>query len=208
MRMDPMNHGLGEVRLEAGYIQLAAPYIGARSREDIFNITESPAMDPWRLRSGYDRPIPRRIAEQVGLPRNMFGQLKLASALEFPPPVIPLGKGLRREFYRYLVQHGVLSRLECWLLPLARRWNAIMLTTYTQSRRHMWNYYLQRGLGKLLRRRVDFPLLWPRLNGSIYCFCVNRRINDYRAALMSTNGALAVADGISDEPVSVEGSNN
>jgi len=34
----------------------------------------------WRYRGTYDRPIPRRIAEEAGIPRNAFGQKKLAAA--------------------------------------------------------------------------------------------------------------------------------
>ncbi|MGO4526451.1 hypothetical protein AB4097_16505 [Microvirga sp. 2MCAF35] len=34
----------------------------------------------WRYRGTYDRPIPRRIAEEAGIPRQAFGQKKLAAA--------------------------------------------------------------------------------------------------------------------------------
>ncbi|WP_114946227.1 hypothetical protein [Microvirga calopogonii] len=34
----------------------------------------------WRYRGTYDRPIPRRIAEEAGVPRSVFGQKKLAAA--------------------------------------------------------------------------------------------------------------------------------
>ena len=34
----------------------------------------------WRTHSGYDRPIARRIAEEMGVPREAFGQRKLAAA--------------------------------------------------------------------------------------------------------------------------------
>lgn len=181
MRVDLGNHGLSEVRLEAGYVQLAFPYIGARSRESIFRITESAEMEPWRLGTTYDRPIPRRIAEQAGLPRTMFGQVKMASVLEYPAPVLPVGKGLREDYQRFLIDSRVLTRFECWLLPLVRRWNAIVGTT--SPRRHRWNYYLQRAVSRLLRRGYSFPIIWRRLNGAIFCFCVNRRVGDYGAAL-------------------------
>jgi len=181
MRGDLGNHGLTEVRLQSGYVQLAFPYIGARRREDIFRITESEEMDPWRLRTEYDRPIPRRLAEQAGLPRSMFGQVKMASVLEFPPPTIPIGTSLHRAFLEFLIDRRLLSRLECRLLPVVRRWNATIICT--SPHRHIWNYYLQRAVSKILRRPFAFPLIWQRLNGTAYCFCVNRRIEDYRVAL-------------------------
>lgn len=190
MRLDLGNHGLTEVRLEGGYVQLAFPYIGARSRESIFRITESAEMDPWRLGTSYDRPIPRRLAEQAGIPRPMFGQTKMASVLEYPAPIVPKGRHLRSEFRRFLVDNLILSRLQCTLLPLVRRWNAIVGTT--SPHRHVWSYYLQRAASRLLRRKYAFPFIWRHLNGAIFCFCVNRRIGDYCAALRdhgSSHGA-------------------
>ena len=34
-------------------------------------------MRPWSVGGGYDRPIPRRIAEEAGVPRQHFGQRKM-----------------------------------------------------------------------------------------------------------------------------------
>lgn len=44
-------------------------------------IAKSEAMRPWRLNTEYDRPIPRRIAEEAGVPRELFGQKKQAAAM-------------------------------------------------------------------------------------------------------------------------------
>lgn len=181
VRGDLGNHGLTEVRLEAGYIQLAFPYIGARSRADILKITESLEMTPWRLNNAYDRPIPRRLAEEAGLSRAEFGQVKMASVLEYPAPVTPVGAALRREYLAFLVRHRMLSGLGVRLLPLAQRWNVLIGTT--SPRRHVWNYYLQRLISKLSGRPYSFPTALGRLSGTIFCFCVNQRINDYQRAL-------------------------
>jgi hypothetical protein len=69
-KLDLGAHGLTEVRLRAGYVQAAIPYIGARRRVEIVRITESSEMDSWRLGTSYDRPIARRIAEQAGVARQ------------------------------------------------------------------------------------------------------------------------------------------
>lgn len=191
MRGDLGNHGLTEVRLQAGYVQLALPYIGARSREDIFRITESEEMEPWRMHTDYDRPIPRRMAELTGLHREHFGQVKMASLLEFPAPVIPVDPDLRHEYLAFLMEQGVLSRWQARLLPLVRRWNATVWTT--SPRRHAWNYYLQRAISKLMGRHFTFPQVWTRLNGSIFCFCVNKRIEDYRQAISASTKGEATA---------------
>lgn len=180
MRADLGNHGLTEVRLSAGYVQVPFPYIGARRRESIFRITHAPEMGPWRLNTAYDRPIARRLAEETGLPRLAFGQTKMASVLEFPFPVVPVGDPLRLEFLNFLVGNRLIRRWQLALLPLARRWNAIVWNT--SPRRHAWSYYSQRLIGKAVGRPFAFPFAFARLNGAIFCFCVNRRIEDYRSA--------------------------
>jgi len=180
-RWDLGTHSLTEVRLQAGYVQLAFPYIGAINRVDILRITESEEMGPWQLGNDYDRPIPRRLAEEAGLERNMFGQRKMASALEHPFPTIPVNKQLRHNYLEFLIQDKILTRWQMHLLPLARWWNAIVWTT--SPRRHIWNYYLQRALSKLLRKQFNFPLVWRQLNNALFCFCVNQRIKDYRSKL-------------------------
>lgn len=181
MRGDLSNHGLTEVRLQAGYVQLAFPFIGARRRSDIFRITQSPEMAPWRLHTDYDRPIPRRLAEEAGVPRAQFGQVKMASLLEYPAPIIPVDPALRKAYLEFLVDQGILFRLQTHLLPWVRRWNAMLWMTSPQ--RHAWSYYFQRMVSKLLRRPFAFSSVLTRLNGSIFCFCVNKRQEDYRQAL-------------------------
>lgn len=178
VRGDLGGHAMTESRLQAGYVQLSFPFIGARSRQDIFAITMSEEMNPWRLNIKYDRPIPRRIAEEAGLPRHMFGQIKMASLVETPSPVTPLGESLRKEYLKYLRTEKILSRMQILLLPWIRKWNGML--RMTSPRRHRWNYYLQRLISKLIRRDFYFPSVWSKLNGEIFCFCVNKRAREYR----------------------------
>lgn len=179
-RVDLGNHGMTELRLEAGYVQLAFPFIGARSREDIVRITESREMDAWRLGTSYDRPIPRRIAEEGGVPREVFGQVKMASVLELPPPPVPLDPSLRSEFFDFLAEHRILvaGRL---LLPLVRRWNAVVCTV--SPTRHRWAYWIQRAICRILGRSQPLPLLFMRLESTLFCFCVNKRTSEYALVL-------------------------
>lgn len=70
-------HSLGEFRLRVGFVNLPLPYIGALHGPAIYRISHSDEMLPWKLgTSTYDRPIARRIAEEAGVPREMFGQRK------------------------------------------------------------------------------------------------------------------------------------
>jgi hypothetical protein len=82
--------------LHIGYVP---PYIGARSRKSLFDLANSEAMRPWSIGGTYDRPIPRRLGEDAGVPRDRFGQRKLATIVEFLPPYLPYGAPLRREFF-------------------------------------------------------------------------------------------------------------
>jgi hypothetical protein len=68
-----------EFRLRVGYLSFEPTYIGARHNELIHRIIESDEMRPWSVGGSYDRTIPRRIAEEAGLPRNQFGMRKIAS---------------------------------------------------------------------------------------------------------------------------------
>jgi hypothetical protein len=105
--------------------------------------------------------------------------------LEYPAPITPVGTALHRAYLDFLVEHGLLSRLGAELLPLAQRWNALVGTT--SPRRHLWNYYLQRLISTLVRRPFTFPTVLERLNSTIFCFCVNKRITDYQLALTPIN---------------------
>lgn len=73
--------GLGQIefRLRTGYLSFAPAYIGSRHNEAIHRILKSEEMRPWSIGGKYDRPMPRRIAEEAGLPRNRFGMVKMAS---------------------------------------------------------------------------------------------------------------------------------
>jgi hypothetical protein len=67
---------LVEFRLRAGVIHLPVPYCGALHCSSIHRITLSPEMKPWSVGGNYDRPIPRRIIEEAGVPRELFGRRK------------------------------------------------------------------------------------------------------------------------------------
>jgi hypothetical protein len=90
---------LSEVRLKSGFIHVAVPFIFASSVASISKITESPDMEPWRLRNAYDRPIPRRIGETSGVARQLFGlRKKMVSTTQ----ALPSNAELRERFFDYL----------------------------------------------------------------------------------------------------------
>lgn len=96
---------LSEIRLKSGFVVVAVPSLGARSLRDLEALAEAPEMAPWRLGGAYDRPLARRILDEAGVPRQLFGQRKKAVVDTNP---YPLNRALRAEFFRY-----IRSRLGC-----------------------------------------------------------------------------------------------
>jgi hypothetical protein len=179
-RGDLAGHGLSELRLVVGFIQLPLIYIGARRREDIFRITESSEMVPWRLDTFYDRPIARRLAEEAGVPRNSFGQVKVASVVLFPKPCIPYGEELRHEFLEFLVHEKLLARWTTRLWSLVHFVNTVLAF---RTSRYKIVYFLERVISKVMGHTFEFTPLWQHRNGLVFCFCVNKCAREYETYL-------------------------
>lgn len=79
-RTDCAGLGLGEFRRNIGFTHVPIPYIMITQIAEIWRIGNSPEMQPWSLGVDYDRPIARRIVEEAGVPRQMFGQIKSGSS--------------------------------------------------------------------------------------------------------------------------------
>lgn len=72
-----------ESRLRAGYIIFPLPLYGADNWESIFKISNSDEMLKFSIGGDYDRPIPRRILEEAGVPRHLFGQKKIGAGFNY-----------------------------------------------------------------------------------------------------------------------------
>lgn len=187
-KWDLAGHGLSEIRLKAGVVQAAIPVIGSRNRTAILCITESPAMRPWRLNTRYDRPIPRRIAEEAGVPREMFGQIKLASIVHLPTPNVPVTSSLRDEFFRHLIRRKLLGRMGIRILPIAQKLNNWIYwgnpNRYFNNRsKHPLLWHFSYGWSKLFGQSLRIRMLWPQLDSYLYAFCVNKVRDDYATNL-------------------------
>lgn len=135
---------LGEFRLRAGFVHLPAPYMGALHGPAIFRLTHSPEMRPWTLGTGlYDRPIARRIAEEAGVPRELFGHLKFGSGLGSSRELNPESERDFQEFLSSEVPEAVRRRLDP--RPLRER-----------LPRHRWLAYVR---GRHSHRPLVAPLL-------------------------------------------------
>ncbi len=64
-------------------IALCVPVLLADRWPDIYRLSNSKEMQQWSIGGDYDRPIPRRIAESSGIPREAFGQRKRGAGFTF-----------------------------------------------------------------------------------------------------------------------------
>jgi hypothetical protein len=67
---------LGEFRLRIGFLHFAPATTAAIHARRIHAWNASPAMAPWSVGGAYDKPLARRIAEEAGVPRHLFGMVK------------------------------------------------------------------------------------------------------------------------------------
>jgi hypothetical protein len=92
---------LSEFRLRTGFLNFNPFYAGGMHWLAIHQIAASEEMTPWRLGGRYDRPIARRIIEQAGVPRGMFGVTKAASAFYYFGSVADMSPAGRADFESY-----------------------------------------------------------------------------------------------------------
>ena len=74
----PGGASLGEFRLRVGFVHCPLPVICYRANQASVAVSNRPEMAPWSVAGDYDRPIPRRLTEEAGVPRHLFGQDKKA----------------------------------------------------------------------------------------------------------------------------------
>jgi len=70
-----------EFKFRVGFIYVPLVYFGCLSLPSIYRISNSEEMKPWSVKGRYDRPIPRRIVEEKGVDRHLFGQSKKATTI-------------------------------------------------------------------------------------------------------------------------------
>lgn len=106
-RKDTSGLNLGEIRLAAGFVHVPVPFLYVRSQRSIASISRSKELEPWRVHTAYDRPIPRRILEDAGVPRSAFGFRKKAVIRLY---ALPRNPSLKRAFLDHLRQRRGISR--------------------------------------------------------------------------------------------------
>jgi hypothetical protein len=82
IRGDPSGLGFTEYRLVRGVVNCAVPFWGVRHAAAMKAISRAAEMADWTMGTAYDRPVPRRIAEEAGVPRSAFGHRKSATSID------------------------------------------------------------------------------------------------------------------------------
>lgn len=145
LRQPPPNgDSLGEFRLRLGFLHVPLPYFGAVRHPEIHAISNAPEMSPWMLGNDYDRPIPRRIVEEKGVARQLFGQSKKGSFT-----AVHYG---RRRIRRLVAFEDFYQRHRKQRPWLDRTWAEL---------RYLAGKALVRGLH--LARRLGLPQLFPQV---------------------------------------------
>jgi len=156
VRGDSSGHHLSEFRLRLGWLHLPVPFLGCTGHPFIHRISTSPEMEPWSLKNHYDRPIPRRLLEEAGVPRNEFGITKQAAGIDL------VSEGLKTrvtaasydEFMRYWQQHSTAG------LGVRRRWLEFLKAVY--QRQYAGNRRIKKFVQEKVGIAITLPLVVPR----------------------------------------------
>ncbi|HYK81867.1 MAG TPA: hypothetical protein VEU55_01865 [Gemmatimonadales bacterium] len=173
---------LSEIRLKSGFINVAVPALCARRVQDLAVLSESTEMAPWRLGTrDYDRPIPRRILEEAGIPRDLFAGRKKAVVGTY---TWPRNRALRPSYFaavraRYGRRAGFV-----YLHRAANRFAWWWFRAYHLLRRRLWGIEPPDTPPVLIGRQFDFAylqFLWAA-----------RTLSERFAALLKASGVVPV----------------
>ena len=105
-RKDTSGVRFSECRLELGVFNCAPVFWGCRKDSQVHAISKQREMRPWTLGTDYDRPIPRRLAEEAGIRKRIpFGTRKRACSFN-QRYGRPLSADLREDFARFMARRG------------------------------------------------------------------------------------------------------
>lgn len=78
-RGDLMGNSLSELFRRTSTVFFPLTFLLAGRQDDVEAIGRAPEMAAWSVGGTYDRPIPRRLVEEAGVPRTSFGMKKSAA---------------------------------------------------------------------------------------------------------------------------------
>jgi hypothetical protein len=145
VRGDQSGLDLSEYRLQIGFIHCPITFWGVRQIRDVNRISNSVEMKPWDVLGDYSRPICRRIVEEAGVPREMFGTSKRAASVLF------------NTSDQFLTPHSM-EDYSGWLNAHRREW--IRRGRVPPIHNQMLDRWKQRGREQLSSTFSEKPFLW------------------------------------------------
>ncbi|MBS4538822.1 hypothetical protein GOQ27_10120 [Clostridium sp. D2Q-11] len=114
----PIPNSLYEFRFRVGFIYIPLPMFGCTNYKLIHNISNSKEMEKWSLGNDYDRPIPRRIVEEKGVKRELFGFRKNGLGFNYSNSSLRrikkrMSKKSFKSFKEYYKKNKSIKRLIC-----------------------------------------------------------------------------------------------
>ncbi len=120
--------GMTEFRLIRGFFNCPIPFWGIRHVAELRAISASDEMQSWSIRKNYNRPIPRRIVEEAGVPRGAFAVRKKNTSLA-PYFLWPHSAEASESFRLYLKLRGYYTPPP-WLVKFSRIVSSIDILFY------------------------------------------------------------------------------
>ena len=104
--------------------------------------------------------------------------------LFFPCHLFPTARHFGGEFFDYLAEERIMARSTAFLWPIVRWVNSILMLK--REDRFAVVHYTERVISTLTRREFHFKRVWSKLDGALFCFCVNRTAETYVRQLLKT----------------------
>jgi hypothetical protein len=157
---------LAEFRLHVGFINLAVPFMCMKRVVDICRISQSPEMSAWDIGGAYTRPIPRRLLEERGVARELFGMDKTGASMRYVIGQDAWSANGHKEYLSWLLATPSLpanrwSRRSLMLFTNLQRWLLLICDVTPPGAAHRLRkalHLLARGLRRFGVH--DFPFLW------------------------------------------------
>ena len=189
---------LEEFRMRVGFVHLPVPSIGGGRGRELSIISRSPQMKAWSLGPAYDRPIPRRIGEEAGIPRTWFGQHKKAAGARFfdgpnrgPQDLIShLSPSSYASYERYFQEHYRPNRFEIYYICMNKLRRFVDKLYMIFNRSLGWRF----GLPEFKPRVLRHYEAWIGKNWLLFHWAVNKTAERYQ------HSAKAVGDILSSKP--------
>ena len=167
---------LSEIRLKTGFIHCSFLSWLSQFRPLLLEISRSEDMKQWSIKSDYNRPIPRRMLEEAGIPRKDFGYFKKGGWKLWRIPNRPFHPQLQQEYYNFLLMNNLCSKFKITCYPVASLlfWVKLIL----------WENGIIRG------HFNDVKLPFANIAHSTFPWAVRKIADEYRETLQSARVSI------------------